>query len=158
MLTDAQRLGIRIVCGDFYEAVRKHCVEVSSRIRRGGSFRDYPKPELDNRFIPFDVAIEADQFLIARNAEPMFVPMAARLIGKVLVDAPRSPDPRQRRADYCDMARETGEALAAVGVIVSRSKRKESETRRAIAEIDQAVQAALEMRAVLEAELETPDA
>jgi hypothetical protein len=158
MLSDPQRLGLRLLAGDLYEAIGKRCAEVSSRIRRCASFRDYAQSDLPNRFMPFDVAIESDQYLIARGAEPMFIPAAARLIGKVLVDAPLPPDEKQRRADYVDMARESGEALAAVGLLVGRPKRREAETRKAISEIDRAVRAALEMRAVLQLDLEDGDA
>lgn len=90
---------------------QENAANVSSRIKRHSAFSEYANPEVAERVMPIDVAVEIDAF----NGNALIVSAMARQLGYVVVAAPGVAHATSDIMALCKIATESGEAVAAFG-------------------------------------------
>lgn len=127
---------------------QENCAAISKRIQRPAAFSDYANPEIPERVIPLDVAIELDRF----NKNGRLIRFAARMLGYLMVPMPRLKRAATTAEALAKVVKESSEAMASIAPFIDQAHMKPSQTQRAYAikQIDEMIEAGLEMRAMLE--------
>lgn len=111
MLTDLERKALKgVVKLAVKEAGgQENAINVTTRITRAAAFSDYANPDLGDRHMPIDVAVELDQF----NNKPTILSAMARMAGHVVVRLPEVVNANSA------LGRVTAEALKEVSDVFS---------------------------------------
>lgn len=147
MLTELDRLELKGVTRMSVTVAggQENATNVSGRIERAATFSDYCNPAR-KEIVALDVAIELDQF----NGKPMLIGKAAGMLGCDLVKRPRVMPAPGDMAGLCKMAKESSEAIAAVSEAFGDGRITPAERQHVRAQLDEAVVAYLEIRALLD--------
>ena len=115
MLTRLQRDELKAVADmAFKRAGGNLACSTISRIDRVATFSDYINPEIPNRAVPLDVAIDVDAYNLSRpGGRAWLVEAAARLLGFELVRRPTIAARAAQVDGLIRTARESAEAIAA---------------------------------------------
>lgn len=151
MLNDLERRGLKSVVRVAVKEAggQENCAAVSSRIKRAAAFSDYGNDEVADRHIPLDVAVEIDRF----NKNGRIVRAAARTLGFLLVAMPSRRVAGSTFDVLTTAIKEGSEGVAAVTPLLAAGHDATlSPARRehTITQIDEAIEAFLELRARLQ--------
>jgi hypothetical protein len=148
MLIDLQRRGLKVIVGLAVKLAggQENAVNVTSRIQRHATFSDYGNTRLPDRHVPIDVAVEIDQF----NGKPLVVKAMAQLLGFWLTPIPSVAVTGSSMGALCCVAKEAGEAIAAISEFVDAGGTMEADRKKKVVrEVDDAIEALLAVRARL---------
>ena len=130
---------------------QENCANVSGRIRRAAAFSDYANPQLDDRHIPLDVAVELDSF----NGNGRILRAAAALLGFVLVRLPEVTRSGTRLGRLTGQAmKETADVFASLGDALDDQKLTPGELVHLERQIDEAQEKLEMLRLQARAEVE----
>lgn len=148
MLIELQRRGLKVIVGLAVKLAggQENAVNVTSRIQRHATFSDYGNTRLPDRHVPIDVAVEIDQF----NGKPLIVRKMAELLGFWLTPIPSVEVSGSTMGALCRVAKEAGEAIAAISEFVDAGGTMESDrVKKVVSEVDDAIEALLAVRSRL---------
>ena len=151
MLTETERLGLKAVSAEAFTAAggQEACASISTRIKSHNAFSEYGNPEHPGRYVPVDVALEVDRYNLRRGVKaPLLVRHLAGLLGFDLVMKPTVAKLTSSMSTLTHVAKEGYEAVAALAdYIDSGNKATATQQRKAIKEIDEAIEALYAARA-----------